>query len=185
MKAAAVVSLWCWTAGHFWLFSWTGILSLFMDIGQDFEVFSRGLVVFHERKEWGGEQGRAESQVMGLAVHCSAPLEAIDFWIAPEPAYLKSNEFLDFAPREESNWTAENGKALQGCGSGVVRSTDNLWDRKYLWGLAASALEDFVWLNSLTFGSISVWWLFRPTANANSGFLSTLSSPSSELKIRK
>ena len=37
----------------------------------------------------------------------TAALEGIDFWIAAEPAYLKSNELLDFAPRRESNWTAD------------------------------------------------------------------------------
>ena len=32
----------------------------------------------------------------------TAALEGIDFWIAAEPAYLKSNELLDFAPRREA-----------------------------------------------------------------------------------
>ena len=155
---------------------WTRFWSLF---NMNFWLFS-----WKKRIRRRARPDRKPSHGTGSALQCGTWMHW--FLDCSRASLFEKQWILGFCTKKGKQfWTAGKGKALQGCSSGVVRSTDNLWDRKYLWGLAASALEDFVCLNSMTFDSISVWWLFWPTDIANSGFLSTLSSPSSELKIRK
>ena len=150
-----------------------------MDIGQEL-FFKNNFECFHWRRKRTGRLGRKPGHGR------TAALGGIDFWIAVR--LFESTEFLDFAPRgpaKQLDRRERNIWALQA--SALVSealSRDKLWDRKYLSGLEASALEDFG-RKSLTFDLISVWWQQPTTVIANSDCLSTLSSPSWEHKIRK
>ena len=129
------------------------------------------------------EEGRTESQVIGALRHLE-PHSFLDCR-ALQSQIVWKQRILGFAPsrkRKQLDSWQRNVWALEGCGCRKQHCCGTTCRIENTFQASASALEDF--------GS-SHWLLIQfpsgsgPTAIARSDFLSTLSSPSWEHKIRK